>query len=93
MIVGSDTWPEMAAWRESGAALPAVLGGGGRSAGRDGPAVVAALPGVEGVARVSGPGLAISATSVRERVRRGQSVRYLVPDAVSDYIGKRGLYA
>jgi nicotinate-nucleotide adenylyltransferase len=42
--------------------------------------------------RVSGPGLAISATEVRQRVREGRSVRYLVPDAVADYIAKRGLY-
>ena len=42
--------------------------------------------------RVVGPALAISATAVRERVRRGQSVRYLVPDAVADYIAERGLY-
>ena len=27
-----------------------------------------------------------------ERVREGRSVRYLVPDAVADYIAKRGLY-
>src|SRR5213594_1170444 len=47
----------------------------------------------KGVARIAGPGLPISATTIRERVRRGESVRYLVPDAVSDYIAKRGLYA
>ena len=30
-------------------------------------------------------------TEVRRRVRKGASVRYLVPDAVADYIAKRGL--
>jgi nicotinate-nucleotide adenylyltransferase len=44
------------------------------------------------VEHVSGPGLAISATDVRWRVREGKSVRYLVPDAVAEYIVKRGLY-
>jgi nicotinate-nucleotide adenylyltransferase len=44
------------------------------------------------VQRVTGPGLAISSTEVRRRVREGRSVRYLVPDAVADYIVKRGLY-
>jgi nicotinic acid mononucleotide adenylyltransferase len=29
---------------------------------------------------------------VRQRVRDGLSVRYLVPDAVADHIAKRGLY-
>ena len=38
------------------------------------------------------PSVAISATMLRERVRRGRSIRYLVPDAVRDYIAARGLY-
>jgi nicotinate-nucleotide adenylyltransferase len=38
------------------------------------------------------PALDISATMIRDRVRRGLSIRYLVPDAVRDYIATRGLY-
>ncbi|XP_034027437.1 nicotinamide/nicotinic acid mononucleotide adenylyltransferase 1-like [Thalassophryne amazonica] len=34
----------------------------------------------------------ISATHVRQALRRGQSVRYLLPDAVVDYVRERGLY-
>lgn len=34
----------------------------------------------------------ISATSIRERLDSGRSVRYLVPDAVNDLILERGLY-
>jgi nicotinate-nucleotide adenylyltransferase len=37
--------------------------------------------------------LAISATDIRTRLRAGRSVRYLVPDAVADIIGREGLYA
>jgi len=37
--------------------------------------------------------LAISATDIRARLRAGRSVRYLVPDAVADIIGREGLYA
>ncbi|MCC5856765.1 MAG: nicotinate-nucleotide adenylyltransferase [Ectothiorhodospiraceae bacterium] len=36
--------------------------------------------------------LAISATDIRERLARGGSIRYLVPDAVWDHIQQEGLY-
>lgn len=36
--------------------------------------------------------LDISSTDIRERVQRGASILYLVPDTVSDYIKKTSLY-
>jgi nicotinate-nucleotide adenylyltransferase len=41
---------------------------------------------------IDGPDLAVSGTRIRERVRLGRSIRYLVPDAVVAYIGDHGLY-
>lgn len=38
------------------------------------------------------PALAISSTEVRARVADGRPIRYLVPDAVAEYVYKRGLY-
>lgn len=36
--------------------------------------------------------LAVSATAVRQRIARGESARWLVPDAVWEYIQQHGLY-
>lgn len=38
------------------------------------------------------PALAISSSYLRDRVQRGQSLRYLTPDSVIGYISKHGLY-
>ena len=38
------------------------------------------------------PAIDISATEVRRRVSRGQSIRYWVPDVVAEYIAQHGLY-
>jgi nicotinate-nucleotide adenylyltransferase len=93
VIVGSDTFPEMPTWHDPARlfalAEVAVVDRPGEPEGPP-PALP---PGARGVQRVSGPGLAVSATVVRDRVRRGQSVRYLVPDTVAEYIEKRRLYS
>ncbi|RLB83023.1 MAG: nicotinate-nicotinamide nucleotide adenylyltransferase [Deltaproteobacteria bacterium] len=36
--------------------------------------------------------LDISATKIRELIRQGRSIRFLVPDVVRDFIDKKGLY-
>lgn len=40
----------------------------------------------------AGPRIDISATDIRDRVRSGRSVRYLVPDAVAEYIREKGWF-
>ena len=41
---------------------------------------------------VDAPLLDISSSEVRRRVRQGDTVRYLVPDAVRCYIERNGIY-
>ena len=86
LLLGADAALEFAGWRDV-AALPALAD-----------VAVFARPGSRvpehpWIARVVAvPALDLSATLVRERVRRGQSIRYLVPDGVRDYIATHGLY-
>lgn len=44
------------------------------------------------VAWLDNPGLSLSSSEIRDRARRGHSVRYLVPDAVARYIARHRLY-
>jgi nicotinate-nucleotide adenylyltransferase len=90
LIVGSDTFPDLRHWRNPGrlrrlCSVVVVPRPGSQPAFED-----EAAP--DGVQLVSGTELAISATAIRESVRGGRSVRFLVPPAVAEHIEKRGLY-
>jgi nicotinate-nucleotide adenylyltransferase len=99
LLVGSDVLPDFAKWRDPGRILElAEL----IVAERRGSAVWSAerlrqelaLP-VESPLRlrlIDVPLTVLASTDVRERVRTGRSVRYLVPRAVEEYIRGRGLY-
>ena len=43
--------------------------------------------------RLNTPNFNVSSKSIRERIGKGQTIRYLVPDTVSDYIRSNGLYS
>jgi nicotinate-nucleotide adenylyltransferase len=46
-----------------------------------------------GIAALTTPILEISATAIRNRISANRSVRYLLPDAVANYIQQHHLYA
>jgi len=86
LLVGSDTARDFAQWREAGTirqlATLVILSRPGTS-----------VPADAGAARVLGvPAIDISATQVRERVRAGETIRFLVPETVARYIADRRLY-
>lgn len=87
LIVGSDTFIEMAGWREPDRLFAMCE------------IAVVTRPGMDEtrlddprVHRVPGSGLMISATEVRRRVAEGLEIADLVGDGVAQFVSKRQLY-
>jgi len=85
-LVGADAARDLETWHEA-AALPGLA-----------TVVVMTRPGSEAPKHqmfrsvVAIPAIGVSASLIREAVRRGQSIRYLVPDGVEEFIRAHGLY-
>jgi nicotinate-nucleotide adenylyltransferase len=107
-LVGADTLPELGAWRDPErlfalanfavaarpgyvAALRELLPRALAAPFRDGPHGLLHPSGNE-LRAVSFTPLEISASEIRRRAARGESIRYLVPDEVREYIAKHHLY-
>jgi nicotinate-nucleotide adenylyltransferase len=51
------------------------------------------MPGIaERIVYIDEPYLSISSTCIRQRVREGKSIRYMVPDTIGQYITENNLY-
>jgi nicotinate-nucleotide adenylyltransferase len=89
-IVGEDALADMPFWHDpAGIAALAEIAVAPR-AGVELPV----LPfGAERLLHIEMPYIGISSTELRQRVREGLSLRYLVPDLVDVYIQRNGLYA
>ena len=89
-ITGADALAQVPTWREPEALFGLATFVGATRPGYDVDA--SAFPDGS-VTLVETPALDISSSDCRSRVARGAPIRYLVPDAVADYIADRGLYA
>jgi nicotinate-nucleotide adenylyltransferase len=84
LCLGADAAAELPAWRDAGSLPDLATIVVFRRPGATVP------PGPYRQAEV--PQVDISATDIRSRVRSGRSIRYLVPEAVADYIATHRLY-
>ncbi len=99
-LIGGDWLEELPTWRQSGALIDAcaiitAVRPGWTGFDWDAMAREVGAARADKLRRgvVETPLVDISSTDVRERVREGRSIRYLVPDAVAAYIERHGLYA
>lgn len=89
LVVGADALADMAHWKEPGRirALARLA-----VAPRPGGTPSVGPPGSGGAVEIDMPPLPISSSLIRERVRAGLPIRYLVPREVEAYIENHGLY-
>ena len=95
-IVGTDAVGEIPSWENAHDLLKYCVFVAATRPGFSSTAEKAlAFFGQEGAARIiqlDTPELEISSTDIRERVRAGRSLKYIVPASVELYIKKEGLY-
>lgn len=94
-ITGADAIAEVVTWRDAGTIARLAHLVGATRPGYDLATAEAAFDGSPydfDVTYLEVPALAISSSYLRERVGRGQSLRYLTPDPVTGYIHKHKLY-
>lgn len=94
-IMGADEAASLPKWKdpEEVLRLASIAVAERDSTGRDRVReAVELLGGGDRVRFFSMPGIAISSTMIRERIASGRPIRYLVPDAVAEYIERAGTY-
>jgi len=99
-ITGADAILEILTWKEPEAVLREATFIAATRPGYDLQRLEESLPAVEKerhdsdprVLVMEVPALAISSTDIRERVKQGRPITYLVPEGVAEFIEKNGFY-
>ena len=92
LLIGEDSLGDFRTWRDpQGIRALATLVVARRPANGGARARRSPAP-RRGVVWLDNPGLDISSSALRARARAGQSLRYLVPDAVARYVTRHRLY-
>jgi nicotinate-nucleotide adenylyltransferase len=94
-IVGGDVAAGLPQWHEPERVLSLATLAVAQRRGTPQESVNEALHGLQGGERSQFfrmPRVGFSSTMVRDRVRAGQPIKYIVPDAVAAYINEHGLY-
>ncbi len=95
LIVGGDVAAGLPQWRSPERVLSMARLAIARRRGTAQGAVesaLAELPGADRSAFLQMPWIGVSSTMVRQRVRAGEPIRYMVPDGVAQYIDQHDLY-
>ena len=95
LILGGDVAAGLRGWHEPERVLSLATLAVAKRRGTPREAVEAAVAGLSGGERTTFfrmPRIGVSSSLVRERVRAGLPIRYLVPDKVERYIADKGLY-
>lgn len=93
-VMGADSLRDFATWSRPEAILQIARIAVARRPGVElGSVVLTSVPGLaDRLDLLNSPLSHISSTDLRDRVNRGQTIRYLLPQAVHDYIDARRLY-
>lgn len=94
LLIGADSLRDFPTWREPQriAELATLVVVNRGDVGSDSFVSDLAAESRSAVRQVSIPGVDFAATDIRSRIARGQSIRFMVPRSVEEYIRQHGLY-